>query len=920
MGKVCNIPFSSNFIEVFTNKVLETTSNFKNPGDILIIFPHKRLQIAFFQQKIFDGAKSIIFPKTLTFSSIDENILEFDGFCKDLPKFAIGLLEKKVMTNHQLTILLKLVIENLKQQNDTLEFDSGFLDKLNIVRLKKAIFEFYHYQYSQIFPYSKNERIFIRIIQELENYLLANNLTLKATSLNVAVNAMVGSWDHTATKKIFAILPQTDVRYISHFLDNLAKYNESIVFIRGLDRSLHNKKNTIAKNHHQYHIASFLDNNQIDIELIEDVSKPTKVDDISVQLLCNGECQPLGDNINILAAKDQNEESKLIAIIARECLEMGLKNIIIQTKSADLATKIESFLKLWGIEVDNLLSISYKQNQEITLFLLVAQYINLRQNNYFLLLDILKSKFCKFNETTGLKDFEVDHLRKLLFREHIADYFESLEESQREKFTFLLELEKILTGAKRQLKNRQKNLYEYFQVHIEVFNFLRKDSSNSQIDQIFLSIEQDLKSIKCNGFLKFGAYIAIVEEILSAQYKSTITSTHCPVRILQTFETRNLQHEMLIFAGLNEGIFPDTNLDHRYFHHYTRTASKLKSFDIEVGFMEYDFINSLFNENVVLSYSESLNAKTAKCRWLEKLLLCNETKQNSQVFTQRYRSLLQKLQHTSNAKTAVSNYANIEVNLRPSKISVSGVEKLISNPYVYYAKYIAKLNVLEDVGRSAGLREFGIILHESISKILCRDYMTFEDYANDFRFVFNQQIEKNYIPFKISKLWSVRLENAMRNLYQYTHKNPCSHDFSEVAGGIHLEFKNRQIHVHCIADKIELGKGSAKIIDYKTGYIPSSSEVSRGVYPQLAIEKFILMHNGFKGVNHLGGDVDVLYLDISGKSIGDIESMIPFDIKEMENGLKTLLEEFLCNGTEFFITNDVKLNRKNLNYRHLMRR
>jgi ATP-dependent helicase/nuclease subunit B len=375
---------------------------------------------------------------------------------------------------------------------------------------------------------------------------------------------------------------------------------------------------------------------------------------------------------------------------------------------------------------------------------------------------------------------------------------------------------------------------------------------------------------------------------------------------------------MLIFAGLNEGIFPNANLDHRYFHPYTRTASKLKSFDTEIGFMEYDFINSLFNENVVLSYSDSLNTKAAKCRWLEKMMLSSEIKERSDIFTKKYRHLLQKLHCVDDKKSDNINYVNIDVNLRPSKISVSGVERLMSNPYCYYAKYIAKLDVLEDIARTAGPREFGIILHEVIANVACEN--SFEDYVSAFHEAFYSQVAKYHIPFAISRLWSVRLQSVVKNLYEYIKNNPSIYAFNETPGGVCLSLNDRQIELHCVADRIELYPSSyVRIIDYKTGYIPSTNEVNLGIYPQLAIEKFILLKGGFKEIETSDMAVDVLYLDISGKLVNKIDKVIAFDVHEMEAGLKKLLEEFLCSSIEFFVTNDVKSDRRNLSYRHLMR-
>ncbi|WP_323733328.1 PD-(D/E)XK nuclease family protein [Candidatus Bandiella euplotis] len=837
-------------------------------------------------------------PKTLTFSSIDENILEFDGFCKDLPELTTNLFGKKVVTNQQLTILLQFIIEDLKKTSD--ESSPTFFRTLSVEKLKKAIFECYHYQYDykKIFPTSKNEKILLVILNKLEHHLSAHNLLLKAASLNWAVSTITKAWDHSTKKRVFTILPQTDVNYISSFLNNLAKHEESVIFIRGFDGNLYNN---VGKSH-QCHISSFLNRNNILPQTVEDVENLIEYRD---------------NNINILTAKNPNEEAKLISLFIREQLANGQKKIVVQTKSIDLAQKIESFLKLWDIDVDNLLSNSYRNNQELMLFLLIANYLNSTKNDYLFLLDILKSKYSKFYDKEELKDWELNYLRQHLYRENISDYFQELNQCQQEKFNSLLEFERNLKSAREEIKNEQNNLYKYFQIHVGVFNALRQNFDSSTLGQILPSIEKDLKHFKQEYFLNFNTYIAIIEEIISANMRTTNTMPNCSVQILQTFENRNMQYEVLVFAGLNEGIFPDTNLDHGYFHPYTRTANKLKSFDVEIGFMEYDFFNSLFNKNVVLSYSESLNGKTTKCRWLEKMLLTKEAKEQSDLFSRKYRTLLQQLQHEDKAVDRISGCVNMDVSSRPNKISVSGVEKLMSNPYVYYAKYIAKLNPLEDIGRSAGKKEFGIMLHQVLSQVCCERYDSLEGYTNEFTSLFYKCIKEYHVPFIISKLWYVRLKNIIKNMYQC--RSSGAEIFSEIPGGIALDIANRSIYVHCISDKIEITKNGAKILDYKTGYVPSANEVNQGIYPQLAIEKFILLHGGFKDIQYSKIDAGVFYVDISGKSITNISISIAIDIEKTTAGLKKLLEDFLCNKTEFFVMNNAKTNKKNKEYMHLIR-
>jgi len=53
----------------------------------------------------------------------------------------------------------------------------------------------------------------------------------------------------------------------------------------------------------------------------------------------------------------------------------------------------------------------------------------------------------------------------------------------------------------------------------------------------------------------------------------------------------------------------------------------------------------------------------------------------------------------------------------------------------------------------------------------------------------------------------------------------------------------------CRVDRIDLlASGSARIVDYKTGGLPSAKEVESGLAPQLTLQAAILARGGFSGV------------------------------------------------------------------------
>lgn len=147
MGKIFNIPFSSNFLEQLIKKILKLSNNLESSDGNLIILPHKRIQAAF-MQKLSTMNNKLLLPKTITFSSIDENLLDFDNYCKNIYTTKINLIKKHGLKQDQLYILVLSIIKSIKQ-NNIHEFDAKFLDSINSSKVLKTLDEYYYYQYDQ---------------------------------------------------------------------------------------------------------------------------------------------------------------------------------------------------------------------------------------------------------------------------------------------------------------------------------------------------------------------------------------------------------------------------------------------------------------------------------------------------------------------------------------------------------------------------------------------------------------------------------------------------------------------------------------------------------------------------------------------------------------------------------------------------
>jgi ATP-dependent helicase/nuclease subunit B len=124
---------------------------------------------------------------------------------------------------------------------------------------------------------------------------------------------------------------------------------------------------------------------------------------------------------------------------------------------------------------------------------------------------------------------------------------------------------------------------------------------------------------------------------------------------------------------------------------------------------------------------------------------------------------------------------------------------------------------------------------------------------------------------------------------------------AERYGVIELTIRGEPFRLSCRADRIDLmADGTARIIDYKTGNVPSTKQVESGLAPQLTLQAAILARGGFQGVRametakiayvHLtggdpAGEIDWLKLsvmDAAARHFAELEKLLTAYASEMQ--------------------------------------
>jgi ATP-dependent helicase/nuclease subunit B len=185
------------------------------------------------------------------------------------------------------------------------------------------------------------------------------------------------------------------------------------------------------------------------------------------------------------------------------------------------------------------------------------------------------------------------------------------------------------------------------------------------------------------------------------------------------------------------------------------------------------------------------------------------------------------------------------------------------DPYRIYAEKVLRLSPLPPIGAAADLGLRGSLVHDALNRFSQAYPLALpEDAEGELRRIGETVFAPHMSDADVSGFWWPRFlrivpwfmeeERALRKDVERIHAEvAASHGFD----GFTLTGR---------ADRIDiLASGRARLIDYKTGRIPTSAQVKSGLAPQLTLEAALVALGEFENIAPIETD-ELLYIKLSG--------------------------------------------------------
>lgn len=585
------------------------------------------------------------------------------------------------------------------------------------------------------------------------------------------------------------------------------------------------------------------------------------------------------DDISICVAKTQEEEARAIALAVRQALE-DRKTVAVVSPDRNLTRRIAAELARFDIVVDDsagaplfqsrmgrlirqAIAICINEFAPVDLMAFLRnRYVTLRRrrSDVTKLTDALELGVLRGQRPTpgivGLtRIIEANRAGEIPRTRHRLKDDEALDLTE-----FLVDLDEILSPLREVIRQGSVNI-SILATHLKnviaaiIKTQIETDSPPDGYD-VFLSWVDQMLAMSGQGPSFSGRDIlSILQGLMAGMSVRQPGVAREDVAVFGVLEARLQNADLMILAGLNEGIWPQPADPGPWLSRNMRIQAGLQPPERQQGQMAHDFSMAMGNKNVLITLADRVGTSPAlPSRLIQRVeaYLGATHSQRLRENGDKWTELARRLDLGHAVKPAVQPLPTPPANLRPRKLSVTEVETLIRSPYDLYAKHVLKLRPLDPLGDDPDIRERGTLVHEIFALFVERDIDPCREDAQEILLTIADEVFETLETARERRaVWRRRLEKQAEGYlsFERARTSEISSRHVERDGEWHFEVSGVPFKLYGRADRIDRTTAAqVEIIDFKTGGIPTPAEMREFTAPQLLVEAAIARHGNFTEV------------------------------------------------------------------------
>ncbi len=556
--------------------------------------------------------------------------------------------------------------------------------------------------------------------------------------------------------------------------------------------------------------------------------------------------------VRLMQSAHPGEEAQAVAVLVRKALEQSERRVAVVTPDRGLAGRVVSHLRRWGIEADDSAGKPLPQTTAGRVLLLLAEVVA-QVAAPVPLLALLQHPLVKAGEhrprwleasraldlalrgprpAPGLPPLRaaIDKLARRADGEAIRAWWDEVEGvltpllDWAEAVPFADALDRLTTAGEA----------------------LCGEALWGNADgRALAALVDDLRGAagEIGTMLSPADLPAVLRDALDGVAVRPPWGGHPRVAIYGLLEARMSRADLVVCCGLTEGVWPASPSPEPLLPPAVLRALGVPGAEFRIGLSAHDLAGALGAPEVVLSWAQrDEGAPVIPSRFVLRV----EAMLGELAATHREVeavALARQIDLGPRANPAERPAPNPTLAQRDVPLAVTAIDRLLGDPYQFYAQAILRLRVLDALDAEPTAAWKGTVVH----RVLERWHKAGDGAGELLRLAAEELAEMRAHPL-VRSLWWPRLAKALEWIDEAIAAQRAE-GRSLLASEVKGEMTFRGVRVHGRADRIDrMADGSLAVVDYKTGTPPSRKRVADGYALQLGVIGLIAAAGGFPGV------------------------------------------------------------------------
>lgn len=448
--------------------------------------------------------------------------------------------------------------------------------------------------------------------------------------------------------------------------------------------------------------------------------------------------------------------------------------------------------------------------------------------------------------------------------------------------------------------------------------------------------DQLMAEAEHGGDFTLAAYRDLFDALIGGQEVRRVAEPDPRVMIWGTLEARVSGADLVVLAGLNDGVWPGAANPDPWLNRQMRKEAGLLLPERQIGLSAHDYQQAIAAPQAVITRAtRDAEAETVPSRWLNRLMNLMEGLPDRNgphaIAAMRARGNEwlhlaaaverppQALRDDPRMQPAPRPAPRPPLDARPDRLPLTRISTLIRDPYAIYARYVLNLKPLDPLRHEPDARGRGEVIHLVLEEFVKQRPETGEttDAARARLMDTAFRVLEDKVPWPAARLlWLARLDRAA-DYFLY---------FDATEGGETLALENQgeiavdplPFKLFGIPDRIdEMPDGRLHLIDYKTGS-PPTPEQQQQFDKQLLLAAALVERGGFPtlGPREVA---KISYLGLGGQGKLVQTPLTPDEIDKVWEGLKRLIGRYMQRKQGYVARRAVFESRYPGDYDHLAR-